>query len=308
MAGSGRGVGSLVVRLGGTLGAVTAAALAMATGTAAATNADPVLVGAGDIADCGTSDDEHTAALIDGIAGDVFTAGDNVYPSGTASNYASCYGPSWGRFKSRTHPVMGNHDLGSNSSSAYYDYFGSAAGPRGKGYYSFDRGSWHVIVLNSNCGTVSCSAGSTQERWLQADLAAHPVACTLAIWHHPRYASGSEAQNPSVDPLWRDLYAAGADVVVNGHAHRYERLKPLGATGSSDAAYGMRQFVVGSGGEKMGLPAVRQSASEAINGRWRGVLKLTLHAGSYDWRFVGEPGSTFSDAGSGSCHAAPAGN
>jgi len=266
----------------------------------------PVLVGAGDIADCSRWADEATAALVRGIDGDVFTTGDNVYPSGTATNYARCYGPSWGTFKDRTHPVAGNHDISSSSSTAYYDYFGAAAGPRGKGYYSFDLGAWHVVVLNSNCGIVSCSSGSTQEKWLQADLAAHPALCTAALWHHPRYASGSNGTNSSVDALWRDLYAAGADVVLNGHQHGYERLAPADASGSRDTAFGLRQFVVGTGGEAVGLPSLR-SLSEKAQGRYNGVLKLTLHATTYDWKWVGTSGS-FTDTGTTSCHGSPGGN
>jgi hypothetical protein len=241
-----------------------------------------------------------------GIAGDVFTTGDNVYPSGTASNYQRCYEPSWGAFEDRTHPVAGNHDISSSSSTAYYDEFGAAAGPRGKGYYSFDLGAWHVVVLNSNCGIVSCSAGSTQERWLRADLAAHPALCTVALWHHPRFASGSNGTNASVDPLWRDLYAAGGDLVLNGHQHGYERVAPLDGSGSRDAALGMRQFVVGTGGEPVGLPSLR-STSEKAQGRVNGVLKLTLHATSYDWQWVGVSGS-FTDTGSAACHGSPGGN
>jgi hypothetical protein len=266
----------------------------------------PVLVGAGDIADCSRSADEATAALVRGIDGDVFTTGDDVYPKGTAANYRNCYGPAWGAFLDRTHPAAGNHDVSSASDGAYYDYFGAAAGPRLKGYYSFDLGAWHVVVLNSNCAIVSCSASSSQERWLRADLAAHPALCTAAIWHHPRFASGSNGTNSSVDPLWRDLYAAGADVVLNGHQHDYERLAPVDASGNRDAAFGMRQFVVGTGGEAVGLPS-RRTTSEKAQGRYNGVLKLTLHATSYDWQWVGTSGS-FTDTGTTSCHGSPSGN
>lgn len=257
------------------------------------------LVGAGDIATCTSSGDEATAKLLDGIPGTVFTAGDNVYNDGTATEFANCYAPSWGRHKSRTRPASGNHEYNTIGASGYFGYFGSAAGEVGKGYYSYDLGGWHVIVLNSN---LAMNAGSPEVTWLQADLAAHPLRCTLAIWHHPRFSSGHHGSSTTVQPLWQALYDAGADVVVVGHDHIYERFAPQTPAGQVDMARGIREFVVGTGGA--GFYAFENPApnSEVRNNQTRGVLELTLYADRYDWKFVPVAGSSFTDSGSASCH------
>ncbi|MGH7614975.1 MAG: metallophosphoesterase, partial [Gemmatimonadales bacterium] len=205
-----------------------------------------VLVGAGDIAECGTTGDEATANLLDNVAGTVFTAGDNAYNDGSAANYAQCYAPSWGRHKARTRPSPGNHDYRTADATGYFDYFGSNAGPAGLGYYSYNFGNWHIVSLNSN---ISMSAGSTQEQWLRADLAASTKPCTLAYWHHPRFSSGSHhGSSTGPQPLWQALYDANAEIVVSGHEHNYERFAPQTPTGAADASRGIREFVVGTGG------------------------------------------------------------
>jgi hypothetical protein len=259
-----------------------------------------VLVGAGDISDCGNDGDEQTARLLDNIAGTVFTAGDNVYNSGTATEFATCYDPTWGRHKARTKPTAGNHDYSTSGASGYYGYFGAAAGDPTKGYYSYDLGAWHIIVLNSN---LSMSSGSAQEVWLKADLAASTLTCTLAIWHHPRFSSGtSHGSDSRSQTVWDDLYNAGADVVIVGHEHNYERFAPQTGSGVADPARGLREFVVGTGGEShysFGTPIAN---SEVRNNTAFGVLKLTLSAGVYTWQFVPVAGQTFTDSGSGSCH------
>jgi acid phosphatase type 7 len=261
-------------------------ALGLLAGTApAAYAADPVLVGAGDIADCSSTGDEATANLVDGIAGTVFTLGDNAYPDGTAAQFTNCYGPSWGRFKARTHPATGNHEYNTRGAKGYFGYFGAAAGDPTKGYYSYDLGAWHIIVLNSNCANVSCQVGSAQERWLRTDLAAHPTRCTLAYWHHPLFKDGGE--NASVRPFWQALYAAGADLVLNGHVHNYQRFAPRDPAGHTDSANGIREIIAGTGGE---------------SARHQGVLKLTLHATSYDWQYIPVPGKGSPDSGSSACH------
>ena len=267
-----------------------------------------MLVGAGDIAGCNNPGDEATAALLDQIPGTVFTAGDNVYPTGTLDLYNSCYGPSWGRHKGRTRPALGNHEYESNGSTGHFDYFGAGAGPVGKGWYSYDLGAWHVVVLNSNCQFVGgCHAGSEQEQWLRADLAASSASCTLAIWHHPRFTSGTfHRSDPATTPFWQALYEAGAEVVVSGHEHFYERLGPMRSNGVIDASFGLRSFVVGSGGFShygFGTPL---PASEARNADTFGVMKFTLRAGGYDWQFVPEAGKTYTDVGSAACHGRPA--
>src|SRR6266487_2950812 len=185
--------------------------------------ASVTLVGAGNIARCDRTNDEATANLLDAIPGTVFALGDNAYPGGTASTYTNCYNPTWGRQKARTSPAVGNHEYDSSSTaSGYFGYFGAAAGDPAKGYYSYELGSWHVIVLNSGSTTISTAAGSPQEQWLRADLAAHPARCTVAYWHHPLFDS-KDPPNANIRPLWDALYAAGVEVVVNAHYGFYER-------------------------------------------------------------------------------------
>jgi hypothetical protein len=263
--------------------------------------ADPVLVGAGDIASCSSSGDEATAKLLDIIAGTVFAAGDNVYENGTSSEFANCYNPTWGRHKARTRPATGNHEYQTSGAAGYFKYFGAAAGDPKKGYYSYNLGAWHIIVLNSNCSQIGgCQAGSPQEKWLRADLAAHPSVCTLAYWHHPLFSSGG-GSTTSVRPLWQALYDAHADVVLNGHVHNYERFAPQNPSGGADSSRGIREFVVGTGGKSLaGFNTVRPN-SQVRNNSAFGVLKLTLHASSYDWKFVPQAGKTFTDSGSTSC-------
>jgi acid phosphatase type 7 len=265
---------------------------------------DPVLVGAGDIASCSSSGDEATASLLTNIAGTVVTLGDNVYDNGTATEYTNCYGPSWGRFLSRTKPTPGNHEYNTANAAGYYGYFGAAAGDPSKGYYSYDLGAWHIIVLNSNssCTTISCAAGSAQDTWLRADLAAHTNVCTLAYWHHPRFNSGAaHGNNTAVANFWDALYQAGADVILNGHEHVYERFAPQTPAAVANAN-GIRQFTVGTGGRSHYTIGTIQPNSEVRDGNTYGVLKLTLHATGYDWQFVPVAGASFTDSGTASCH------
>ena len=260
----------------------------------------PVLVGAGDIAGCGWDDDEATAKLLDSIPGTVFTAGDDAYPNGTAAQFASCYGPTWGRHKARTRPSPGNHDYRLAHGAAYYAYFGAAAGDSGRGYYSYELGGWHIISLNSN---VPMSAGSAQERWLRTDLSLHPAPCTLAYWHHPRFSSGTTHGSwTGPQPLWQALYAAGADVIVVGHEHQYERFAPQTPAGTLDTTRGIRQFVVGTGGASFYPLGPAIANSEVRNNTTHGVIKLTLRPRGYDWAFIPVAGGTFTDSGSGRCH------
>jgi hypothetical protein len=266
---------------------------------------DPVLVGAGDIASCLSSGDEATAALLDDIAGTVFTLGDNVYDNGTLTEYTNCYGPSWGRHRSRTVPTPGNHEYNTLNATGYYAYFGAAAGDPSKGYYSYDLGAWHIIVLNSNssCTTISCAAGSAQDAWLRADLQAHQNVCTLAYWHHPRFNSGAgHGSNTAVSNFWDALYLYGADVVLNGHEHIYERFAPQTPAAVADPTNGIRQFTVGTGGRSHYSIGTVKANSQVREGNTYGVLKLTLHATSYDWQFVPVAGATFTDSGTGNCH------
>jgi hypothetical protein len=261
---------------------------------------DPVLVGAGDIATCKQQSDEATAKLLANIAGTVFALGDNVYENGTAAEFANCYGPSWGTFKYRTRPSVGNHDYNTAGATGYFGYFGAKAGDPSKGYYSYNMGSWHIVVLNSNCWKVACAAGSTQERWLRADLAAHPSKCTLAYFHHPRFSSGGNYTE--VAPFWKALYEAGAEVVLSGHVHAYERFAPQNPSGVADSTKGIREFIVGTGGKQLGRLDYLKPNSQVRNNTTYGVLKLILHSSSYEWKFVPIAGKTFTDSGTASCH------
>jgi len=258
---------------------------------------------AGDIASCGSSGDEATAALLDSLPGTVLTLGDHVYENGTSAEFASCYQPSWGRHKARTHPAPGNHEYQSSAAAPYFAYFGSAAGEPAKGYYSFELGAWHIIALNSNCSAIGgCQAGSPQERWLRADLAAHPSACTLAYFHHPRFSSGEHGDHTSMQPFWQALYEANADVVLSGHDHDYERFAPQDPRGQADVQRGLREFVVGTGGRSHYPIGAAHANSEVRNNDTFGVLELRLGAAGYSWRFVPVAGQSFTDTGSASCH------
>ena len=262
-----------------------------------------VLVGAGDIADCETKWDSVTADLLDSIPGTVFTLGDNAYPNGSSTDYKNCYGPTWGRHKARTRPVPGNHEYFTANAGAYFTYFGSAAGPSGKGYYSYNLGDWHVVALNSN---IAMNAGSAQEKWLRNDLAANTKLCTLAYWHHPLFSSSTVETMPDAQALWQDLYNAGAELVLVGHHHDYERFAPQTPTGVADAAHGIRQFVVGTGGgEGLFGFGVTAPNSEVRDNNTFGVLKLTLKPTGYSWNFIPVPTRSFTDAGNGGCHGKP---
>jgi 3',5'-cyclic AMP phosphodiesterase CpdA len=268
--------------------------------------AETILV-AGNIATCGTTNDEATAAILDTLPGTIFTLGDNVFPDGSTGAYTNCYQPSWGRHKSRTYAALGNHEYNTGNADPSYDYFGDRAGPRGLGYYSLDLGNWHIIVLNVNYATVNPTKvfeGSAQEKWLKADLAAHPKSCTLALWHNGRFFSSDTLgwnSNAYVTGLWKRLYDAGVDVVLNGEQHDYERFPPMTFTGSLDGVKGIREFNIGTGGESTETMVSVAQYSEARSDAF-GILKLTLDAGTYSWEFVPTVPGQFSDTGAGKCH------
>jgi acid phosphatase type 7 len=276
-------------------------ALAFRGGAATGLGSPAVLLAAGDIAGCSTQGDEATAALIEGQPGTVATLGDNAYQLGSAREYG-CYDASWGKFKARTRPAVGNHEYATPGATPYFDYFGAAAGPRGKGYYSYELGRWHVVVLNSNCAEVSCEVSSPQGRWLRRDLAAHRTRCTLAYWHHPRFSSGLHGNDVTLQPFWQLLYRAGADVVLSGHDHDYERFAPQAPAGRVDLRRGIREFVAGTGGRSHYPILAPTPNSRAHNDDTFGVLKLTLSPRSYAWKFLPEAGKSFTDAGSAVCH------
>jgi hypothetical protein len=270
--------------------------------------ADPILIGAGDIASCGASSrDEATADILDDFPdATVFTLGDNAYDTGTAQQFTDCYDPSWGRAKARTHPTPGGHDYLTPGAAGYYGYFGAAAGDPGKGYYSYDLGAWHVVVLNSDCAQVGgCAAGSAQEHWLRTDLATHPTDCTLAYFHEPRFSSGSvHGNHEGMQPVWQALYDYGVEFVMGGDDHLYERFLPQKPDGTLDLSYGITQFVVGTGGYGVlyDFGAIQPNSAARIP-YVHGVLKLALHANSYDWQFLPIAGQTGTESGTASCHA-----
>jgi hypothetical protein len=266
---------------------------------------DPVLVGAGDIGDCASDGDERTAALLDAIAGTVFTAGDHAYDDGSIGAFEACYAPSWGRHLARTRPAPGNHDYETEEAGGYRAYFGPAAAPDGATWYSYDLADWHVVVLDSNCPELEdgCGSDSPQVAWLRADLEASDATCTVAIWHHPRFSSGeAHGDDPSVGPFWDVLHEVGAEVVVNGHDHDYERFALQDPTGARDPERGIRQFVVGTGGAPLRGFGEPRPNSQVRSAFAHGVLALTLHPGSYNWRFHAVDGSV-DDQGSGACRA-----
>jgi len=258
------------------------------------TSGSVVLVGAGDISSCSNDNDEATARLLDSIPGTVFTAGDNAYEDGTYTEYTNCYNPTWGRSFSRTHPSPGNHEYDAPGAAGYFKYFNNVAA-----YYAYNLGSWRVYSLDSEIDVTSTSAEVT---WLTSDLASHPSLCVLAYWHQPRWSSGStHGSNSSMQSLWSTLANAGTDLVINGHEHNYERFTEMDASGAA-ASPGLREIIVGTGGESHYPFGTPLSTSQVRNNSTFGVIKLTLSSGSYAWQFVPVAGSTFTDSGSSKCH------
>jgi peptidoglycan/xylan/chitin deacetylase (PgdA/CDA1 family) len=292
-----------------------------------APNADPIIGSAGDIA-CdptqiafnngqGTSTDcraAHTANLLDGVDA-VLPLGDDQYNCGGASAFAQSYDPTWGTKKSITHPVPGDADYATTGGTdcpttpgaGYYQYFGASAGDPSKGYYSYNLGQWHIVAINTapcEDNAATCQAGSAQDQWLQQDLAANTASCTLAYYQNPRFVSTPGGGNDFLQAIWQDLYNGGVDVVLNGDSHWYERFAPINASGASDPNNGIREFIVGTGGQGLDTPAAQLPTSQVVNNSTHGVVRMTLHNGSYDWNFVPDEG-TFTDSGTGNCHGRP---
>lgn len=263
----------------------------------------PALIAAGDIGDCTSPWDEATATLVNNMPGTVAALGDLAYQDGTLAEFNACYQPSWGQFKARTKPAPGNHEYVTPGAAGYFAYWGAAAGNPTQGWYSYDLGGWHVVSLNSNCPSIGgCQAGSPQEAWLRADLAAHKTTCTLAYWHHPLFSGGDVTNEPDMAPLWQALYDANADLVLVGHAHNYQRFAPQNAFGVADGLRGIREIVVGTGGKSPLHTVAAIANTEVMNASTWGVLALTLRNSGYDWHFVPVAGQSFTDSGSQACH------
>ena len=262
---------------------------------------EAVLIGAGDIGVCGSPNTAATARLLDGLPGTVFTAGDLAYPDGTTEQFADCYHPTWGRHKERTRPAPGNHEYFTAGASPYFGYFGFLAGPPGLGYYRYRAGAWQVYSLNSNI-----SDGS-QLQWLRREIGSQPSACSVAYFHHPLVSPGPHGVMPPAAPvrdLWFELYEAGADIIVSAHEHFYERFAPQTPDRQLDAQFGIRQFIVGTGGALLTQPVRRMPNSEALISTSYGVLRLTLEPQSYRWEFIAVGGGV-ADSGTGLCHGKP---
>jgi hypothetical protein len=276
--------------------------------SAQAQTSSAVVVGAGDIASCTSNGDTATARLLANIPGTVLAIGDNAYWEGSTAQFNNCYHPTWGQFKARTQPVVGNHEYRTPGASGYFNYFGA-----GRDIYSYNRGAWHIVALNSECkywatgykdGPSQCSSQKQANMiaWLRNDLAANNAACTLAYFHQPRFSSGQGGNATETQAIWEALYTADADVVLSGHDHVYERFAPQAPGGRLDTAQGIRQFVVGSGGVNHGRFNTIKPNSQVRNATAFGVLKLTLNSTSYSWKFVPQAGKSFTDSGTYACH------
>ena len=279
----------------------------------------PIMGGAGDVnvnavGDIAACDAQYTqrdgflqtAALLQTLDGPILGLGDYVYYAGDPSLYTNCFNPVWGQFKSRFFPVAGNHEYIYPNAAGYYGYFGAAAGDPTKGYYSFNLGAWHLIALNTNCsyagGLNGCFAGSPQEVWLRADLAAHPNQCVLAFFHHPLYSSGKEGNYWRAHDLVQALIDYHASLIVNGHDHSYERFAPIDANGNLDPVNGIPEIVAGTGGKDHSNLVSRLPNSLVFDDSTFGVLRLVLHPKGYDFQFIPVSGGTFTDSGSDTCH------
>jgi acid phosphatase type 7 len=300
------GMSKTVVVIGSMAWAMVRACLAaLLTATPGASKTRTVtLVGAGDVGRCDFNQDRKTARLVGKIPGTVFTLGDNAYPEGTRSQFRNCYDPTWGKYKNRTRPTAGDQDYATSGAKPYFDYFRWRAGKPTRGYYSYDRGAWHIVALNSNCKEVGgCEWRSAQGRWLRRDLAHHRARCTLAYFHHPLYASGNGYDSPKMKPFWHIPYNHHADVILNGDAHRYERFARISPSGKRSSARGIGQFIVGTGGaEREFQQGPDEPRVQAKKVGAPGVLKLELGSGFYQWKFVPMVGRHYTDSGRARCH------
>lgn len=265
----------------------------------------PKLLMTADIGECGPDRKPKpavfaTAELLEDRPGLILIAGDIAYPDGRATDFSECFDPAYGSLKKRTLPATGNHEYHEKGANSYYQYFGAQAGKPDQGWYSVNFSGWHIVALNSN---LPADEASAQWNWLKNDLAKRPQGCLLAFWHHPRFSSGGHGNNMNMDPAWQLLAKSGADVILNGHDHHYERFAPQNAIGEKDEN-GTREFVVGTGGAQIYEPTKLKTNSEVRNGQTYGILELDLRKDGYAWRFLGTSGAEFEDRGVGQCHQA----
>jgi predicted phosphodiesterase len=254
----------------------------------------------GDISICGQEGDQLTAALLPEDLDAVLILGDSNNEDGFLWQYENCFDPSWGKFKDKIYPAPGNHDYYSDPLEGYYTYFGDKAGLAGRGYYAFSLGEWFIISLNTNCGAVPCGPTSEQAVWMEEVLAESSAICTLAFWHHPRWSSGLAGETYWISTFWDLMYEAGADVVLSGHDHHYERISPVNPSGNVDETNGIRSFIVGTGGASLrGLAEIKPYSEKHIVGQF-GVLFINLYETKYEWQFMNVAGEVM-DEGRGIC-------
>lgn len=264
------------------------------------------LITAGDIAQCDTAAPKDTnafktASLVESLlskAGEraaVLTLGDNVYYTGLLSEYQGCYEGTWGKFKSRTWAIPGNHDYGVANAVGYFDYFGARAGTNRTGIYKQDLGKWSLFALNSN---IAAETGSGQMAWLKAEVSANS-GCKLAAWHHPVVSSSIRGNNSIMQAIWSELATRKVDIILQGHEHHYERFAPMQSDGLGNASSGIRSFVVGTGGAALYDFGSTKPMSEARIKDF-GVLVLKLYPSRYEWSFMTIDGAIL-DSGSASC-------
>ena len=259
------------------------------------------LLAAGDIGSCTSAGDEATGTLLESLVGTILGLGDFAYPTSSASDFAACFEPSWGRHKARIRPIVGN-EYQQPGAAPYYAYFGAAAGNPSQGWYSFDLAGWHLVALNSACNKIGgCDAGSAQGQWLEADLAANSKPCTLAYYHDPRFSSGQLGVDDSTLGLWQILHAHGVDVLLHGDDHAYERFGRMNPNGVAEPLRGVRSFIVGTGGVGLHNADEGEPNSEVRSSTTYGVLRLVLEPTSYGWEFVGAGPGNFTDSGSEDC-------